>query len=360
MTMGPLMSDTGFAWTSSTSPAEARDRAPRRDPIEDRLEEVEALMLRLAAGERFERLGAIVQEHLFTGGKRLRARVAMESVLAFGGPIEAGVAWAAACELLHNATLVHDDLQDGDPIRRGHFAVWVRHGRAQAVNAGDLLLMLPYLAVEHVPTGDAVRYQLCRAIARRAEQTVRGQSLEMGLLQSGLWHWDDYAEAARGKTSALMALPVHGAALIAGADPEWASEVADPFRSVGLLFQIIDDVIDLFGDKGRGERGGDLREGRVSALVVEHLRNHPEDREWLIGLLSKSREETTERDIDAVSRRFEAAKTLEAVVARVRALRDEITHCEALQREPRIRPVAQHLIDLSLRPLQAIEEDNHV
>jgi len=354
------MSEPGFASANPSPAEEARDREVDRGSLDEPLQAVEALMRRLAAGERFERLGAIVQEHLFTGGKRLRARVALESVSALGGAGEAGVAWAAACELLHNATLVHDDLQDGDPLRRGHFTVWIRHGRAQAVNAGDLLLMLPYLAVDHVPVDDGVRYQLCRAVARRAEQTVRGQSLEMGLLQSGLWAWEDYAEAARGKTSALMALPVHGAALIAGFDPGWASEVADPFRSVGLLFQIMDDVIDLFGDKGRGERGGDLREGRVSALVTEHLRRVPEDRDWLVSSLTKPRDETGDEEIDALAGRFERCGTLRAVIGRIRTLRDEISDCEAFRREPRIRPVAQHLIDLSLQPLRHLKDSRHV
>lgn len=355
--MGPMMTNPGLAPRPT---AEIGAPGIETDPLEERLQDVKALMLRLAAGERFERLGAIVQEHLFTGGKRLRARVAMESVLALGGHDEAAVAWAAACELLHNASLVHDDLQDGDAIRRGHFTVWVRHGRAQAVNAGDLLLMLPYVAVDHVPTDDARRYQLCRAIARRAEQTVRGQSLEMCLLSSGLWDWEDYAEAARGKTSALMALPVHGAALIAGFEPDWAADLAEPFREIGLLFQIQDDVIDLFGDKGRGDRGGDIREGRVSALVSEHLRNRPEDRDWLVAILSRPRDETTDRDVDEVARRIESTGTLRAVLHRIARLRDATVGSAVLGREPRVRPVAQHLVDLSLRPLKDLMREHRV
>ena len=355
--MGPMMTNSGLAPSPGAEPRSAQTDT---EPLDERLEDVKALMLRLAAGDRFERLGAIVQEHLFTGGKRLRARVAMESVHALGSDDESAVAWAAACELLHNATLVHDDLQDGDALRRGHFTVWVRHGRAQAVNAGDLLLMLPYLAVEHVPVDDGRRYQLCRAIARRAEQTVRGQSLEMGLLGGGQWDWEDYAEAARGKTSALMALPVHGAALIAGCAPEWAAELAEPFREIGLLFQIQDDVIDLFGDKGRGDRGGDLREGRVSALVAEHIRRRPEDADWLIRVLSKPRDETTDRDVDDIARRLETSGTLRSVLERIVRLRDDTLSCLAIRKEPRIRPVAQHLVDLSLRPLRDLMRDHDV
>lgn len=346
----------------STQPA-ARTPAehPRPPYVDDvdadpRLAEIKALMLQLAAGRRFERLGAIVQEHLFTGGKRLRARLALASLDALGAPEEASVAWAAACELLHNATLVHDDLQDSDPVRRGHFTVWVRHGQAQAINAGDLLLMLPYVALEHVPCEDGLRWHLTRAIARRSEDTVRGQSLEMCLLEGGQWDWASYADAACGKTSALMVLPVHGAALLAGRDPEAAERLADAFRPLGLLFQIQDDVLDLYGDKGRGEAGGDVREGRVSALVSEHLRRVPEDEKWLVSILAKGRDETSSRDIERVANRFRESGTLDAVLERIEGLIRDIATSDALASEPGLAKVASQLAAMCLEPIAHLME----
>jgi geranylgeranyl diphosphate synthase type I len=323
----------------------------------ERLEAVRALMLELSAGQRFERLGAIVQEHLYTGGKRLRARLALSSIEALGGDGRGAVAWAAACELLHNATLVHDDLQDHDAVRRGHFAVWVRHGQAQAINAGDLLLMLPFIALEHLAVEPALRWHLARAIARRAEQTVRGQSLEMCLLHGGRWDRESYADAATGKTSALMALPVHGAALLAGRSPEESERLSDCFQRVGLLFQIQDDVLDLFGDKGRGEVGGDVREGRVSALVVEHLRLHPADQPWLVELLGRAREATTDREVEQVAARFERDGALDAVLERIAEEREAIRSAPALASEPRLREVAMDLVDLSLAPIAHLFPD---
>src|SRR5215211_7540453 len=92
------------------------------------LAEVETLMDRLADEAGGEPAGAMVRRHLATGGKRIRARLALAAMEALDEPREAGVAWAAACELLHNATLVHDDLQDGDRVRRGRPTVWALHG----------------------------------------------------------------------------------------------------------------------------------------------------------------------------------------------------------------------------------------
>jgi len=323
---------------------------------DETLEDVKAVMLQLAAGARFERLGAIVQEHLFTGGKRLRARLALESAVALGGTAEDTVSWAAACELLHNATLVHDDLQDADPMRRGHFTVWMRHGHAQAINAGDLMLMLPFIAVEEVDTDDQTRWHLARAIARRAEQTVRGQSLEMTLLSGGMLDWESYAAAARGKTSALMALPVHGSALLVGRPPDRAEQLSEPFCDLGLLFQIQDDVVDLFGDKGRGERGGDLREGRVSALVTEHLRLHPTETRRIVDLLETPRDQTRNEDIEAMADRFEEGGALDAVLDRIAAIARSIEEAEVLADEPELRQVASVLIERSLAPVRHLME----
>jgi geranylgeranyl diphosphate synthase type I len=144
---------------------------------------------------------------------------------------------------------------------------------------------------------------------------------------------------------------VHGAALLAGRSPEDAEALSDCFQRVGLLFQIQDDVLDLFGDKGRGEVGGDVREGRVSALVVEHLRLHPDDQPWLVELLGRAREATTEHEVEQVARRFERDGALEAVLDRIVQERAAIADAPALASEPRLREVALALVDLSLAPI---------
>lgn len=351
--MSSLSTETDHGGTEEPVLSQAQAESPDGD---GRLTEIKALMLKLAAGRRFERLGAIVQEHLFTGGKRLRAKLALASMDALGAPSETMVGWGAACELLHNASLIHDDLQDSDPVRRGHFTVWVRHGQAQAINAGDLLLMLPYVALEHIECSDAVKWQLTQALARRAEDTVRGQSLEMCLLDSGQWDWGSYVEASCGKTSGLMVLPVHGAALLAGRSQETSEALADAFKPLGLLFQMQDDVLDLYGDKGRGDPGGDIREGRVSALVSEHLRLHPEDEKWLIATLAQSREETTARDIDRVADCFKEGGALDAVIERIRESARSVEDSSVLEREPSLRQVALHLIERSLDPIRFLME----
>lgn len=341
------------AEAANSAPAPSEPSQPSDSADAAAIERVKALMLKVAAGDRFERLGAIVQEHLLTGGKKLRARLALAACEALGVSADRGVAWAAACELLHNASLVHDDLQDRDEYRRGRFCVWVRHGEAQAINAGDLMLMLPYTTVDYLDVEAATKWELSRALARRAEETVRGQSLEMTLLSSGRWDWPSYDAAATGKTSALMTLPVHGAALLAGRTPQESETLANCFRDLGLLFQMQDDVVDLYGQKGRDKVGGDIREGRVSALVVQHLSQRPRDVEWLGPMLGRSRAETSDQDVERVSDIFRES-ALPGVLLRILQTRDRVLNSPTLARERGLHAVAQNLCRLSLAPIRGL------
>ena len=280
--------------------------------------DVETAMATLVRGPTFEGqadvVGGMASEHLRTGGKRLRARLALASSQALGARAEAGVVWAAACELAHNATLIHDDIQDGDRVRRGQPTTWVRHGVAQAINAGDLLFMLPYVAVGAKVFEAPLQAALCQALGQYLVTVIRGQALECQLMVDPHIAPELYEKIIREKTSALFELPVFGAALIAGASPAEAARITRPFAPLGMLFQMQDDVLDLFGDKGREAPGADLREGKVSALVVTHWARHPEDRAALLDLLQTSREQSDSTAVAYFIERFRDGGTVRAVL----------------------------------------------
>lgn len=295
--------------------------------------------------------GRIATEHLDTGGKRLRARLALAAGEALGLSRASLVGWAAACELLHNGTLVHDDLQDGDRQRRGHPTVWVRHGAAQAINVGDLMLVLPYAAVQGVPVSDAVRWELCLALGTRTAAVVRGQAAEQSLTALELPTFTDYEQSVIGKTSALFELPVFGAALAAGHPRERAVALASPFSDLGVLFQMQDDVLDLYGEKGRGFAGSDLYEGKVSCLVVEHLALHAGDAAALLALLRTPREQTSAADVERFIERFRAGGALAAVLQRLDGLGRGIRQHAAFAGAEPLRALAVELVDTVLEPI---------
>jgi geranylgeranyl pyrophosphate synthase len=301
-----------------------------------------------------EIVGQISTEQLAAGGKRIRARLALAAAAAYDVDEDAAVALAAAVELLHNATLVHDDVQDGDVTRRGVPTAWARHGVPQAINAGDLMLMLPTVALGELDddvVSPRAQRDLMRALHTRAVATVRGQGADLRLravVDEAADVVAAYMQCIEGKTGELFALPVEGACLLAGATPAEARRRAQPFFHLGVLFQLQDDVLDLYGDKGREAPGSDVGEGKVSALVVEHLRLRPSDRAWLLSVLDRPREETTRADVDAAIDAFVKSGAKAAVLARIATL-CTLAHHEA---DAELAPLVLELIGRVLRPIQ--------
>lgn len=323
--------------------------------------EIELSLLDAAQGDDANDLvGSLSAEHLASGGKRMRARLCLEAAAALGVEERAALGWAAAVEMLHNATLVHDDVQDGDTVRRGHPTVWARHGVAQAINVGDLMLMLPISRlIARIPVDESIRWRLAEALARHAEDIVRGQADDLSLREriradDTIDPVEEVLYCAERKTAALFSLCAEGAALLAGRSPEEARRLAAPFASVGVAFQVVDDLVDAFGDKGRGAAGNDVREGKVSILVAEHLALHPAERAWLLRVLALPREETRDAQVADVLSRFAEGGALDAARARVDALAalvrgetDRLEHAQLFE-------VARTWLDRSLAPLSQV------
>ena len=323
----------------------------------DLLARVEARMTEFA-GDRFADPGArMVHEHLGTGGKRLRARLALAACQALGGRPEYAVDWAAAVELLHNASLVHDDIQDGDRTRRGQPALWARYGSAQAINTGDLLLMLPFRLLRGYPA--ELQSALVQILAEYAESTARGQIRELALTASSDAGWSDYLRAVSGKTGTLFALPVRGAAELAGLTSDDAIRLALAFTSIGVLYQLQDDLLDLFDAKGRGSRGSDIYEGRLSAVVLTHLDLHPKDADDVFSILGKPRDQTTAADVSRTIDKFIAGGAARRLLHRIDSLASELLASDPLSASPDIQGVAGELISRVLAPLEAVKGRIH-
>lgn len=329
-----------------------RESHQRADALARSLRAVQEHALQTATTHLQEPLRSMVLEHLRTGGKQVRARIALQAAQALGQEPMTLVPIAAACELMHNATLVHDDLQDGDTMRRGAPAVWVRHGEAQAINVGDAMLMLPTLALEQMLLMPSVRWYIATAFTRRATETACGQSLELELLQRGWMGRSTYLRAALGKSGPFFSLPIEAAALAAGREPTRARAIGDALLALGALFQVRDDVLDLFGDKGRGQSGNDLREGKVSALTVTHLERRPEDTSALVQLLQKEREETSEEDVAHWSERFVASGALEDAIRWASELERGLVESTELSMEPGLRALVRATVQALTAPLE--------
>ena len=300
--------------------------------------------------------GAMFQEHLDTGGKKLRAKITLQMGQALGLPESQTLPWAAAVEVLHNATLIHDDIQDGDEVRRSQPTTWAKYGVPQAINVGDLGLMLPFAMLQDVQTSNAHRWALSQCLSQHAIATVCGQSFEMDLLSNLRLDMNSYLQAVRGKTGAFFALPIEGLAILADWSEKDRQDIASVFTQLGTVFQIQDDILDCFGNKGR-QLGADLCEGKVSILVVHHLLCAPEQSLKMIQVLRTPREDIAQTTVKAVIEDFQASGALDASLFDIKSLCIEITSAPILRAHPGLLQIVDALIDRMLAPIQHLFQD---
>lgn len=286
-----------------------------------------------------------------TGGKRLRAILPLMVAEALEADPQNLVPFGALCELIHNATLVHDDLQDGDRMRRGKPTIWLRFGQAQAINLGDALLYLAPLCMEYVDVDDARRWAVSRRIFRQILQVIDGQEREFALKTSEAT-WNDYERMVVGKTSGLFALPMAGAAELCGAPDTIVDALLRVSEDLGVIFQIQDDILDLYGEKGRRAPGGDLREGKVSALVLNFAKKgRPAEVARLGEILAKDRDATTEADVTWAIDIIRSRGALEATLEILEERRRRILSMDVISTLPRLGEVVSGLVDVFLEPI---------
>jgi geranylgeranyl diphosphate synthase type I len=207
-----------------------------------------------------------------TQGKRIRPLLLLLSTVAAGGEWQPALPAGAAVELVHNFSLVHDDIQDDSPKRHGRPTVWKNWGVPMAINAGDALFVMAHLAVldlsGHFPPATVL------AVARLLQETclelTRGQFLDMSYEKRAELSVSDYWPMIAGKTAALIAACAQIGAILGGADETLASHYRTFGWEVGLAFQVQDDLLGIWGDEGRTGKSvsTDLVEGKNSLPVL--------------------------------------------------------------------------------------------
>jgi len=220
-------------------------------------------------------------ETLAAGGKRLRPLLVFCSAPRDALAYDALVNAACSVELVHMATLVHDDIIDRASMRRGRPTVAQAQGPEAALRVGDFLFARAFS-------------ELARAGAPRAVQALAESSLDLSrgeLLQQAAEHDLDLTEAAYtercwGKTASLFAVACRLGAMVGGAERAVEDRVAGFGEHVGLAFQIFDDILDLTGDPAKTgkRRGADLRDGTVTLPVILAMQDDPSMRRRVAGV----------------------------------------------------------------------------
>ncbi len=285
-------------WPPRATPPEVKTyMASRLDDIERYLEE------QLAIGHHPEVLKAIAY-YPNAGGKRLRPML----TLAVADAVSPGSSWRAlpfgcGLELVHNFTLIHDDLMDEDSVRRGRPTLHTVWNEASAINTGDILFALSFEVMTRTEADDATVRTLVQEAARTVFEIGEGQQWDMDFEEAepGGVTEAEYLRMVEFKTARLFEMAAKGGARVAGADDALAEEMGMFAREMGIGFQIWDDYLDIFADQDKlgKDVGSDIRNGKHTIMAIRTLGSAgPEDRATFLRAFG---------NVEATSEEMEAA-----------------------------------------------------
>lgn len=225
-------------------------------------------------------------------GKRIRPLLLLVANDVFGGNTEKALGPAYAVEVFHNFTLVHDDIMDNAPLRRGIPTVHEVFGNSQAILSGDVMLSYAY---RYLAEGDpASLAQLLSCFTQTAIEVMEGQQLDMDFENRTNVSEAEYLEMIRLKTSVLLACSLKLGSIVAGASEADQQKIYDFGINLGLSFQIKDDYLDAYGDhKKVGKKtGGDIVNNKKTFLLIAAF-NHADaaQKDQLIALLNETDEQ---------------------------------------------------------------------
>jgi geranylgeranyl diphosphate synthase, type I len=210
-------------------------------------------------------------------GKRVRPLILLLVTEAQGGDWRQATPAAAAIELLHNFTLIHDDIEDRDEVRRGRPTLWKLWGVAQALNAGDALFALSYRGLTKLRVRGVPAERVALALERFTEAIVaitEGQCWDLAFEAQSEVEEAVYLSMIHGKTATLLGLSAELGGHIAGASPTRTSALRSYGEALGMAFQMHDDILGLWGDPVRTGKpvGSDLLMGKKTLPILHGLR----------------------------------------------------------------------------------------
>jgi geranylgeranyl diphosphate synthase type I len=212
------------------------------------------------------------------GGKRLRPFLTIKSCEAAGGNAKDVIPFAAALEILHNFTLIHDDVMDHDELRRGLPTVHTKFGEPMAILVGDLLFAKVYQSVLDYAPHHMKPDEIVNMLQKMTDAIIvlcEGQALDVSFPKATDVSEDDYFFMIGAKTSALFKACAEIGAIVAGASKKTIESLGNFAWDAGIAFQIIDDILGITTDENILGKpvGSDIREGKKTIIMIHALKN---------------------------------------------------------------------------------------
>lgn len=254
----------------------------------------------------------LVADYPSRGGKMMRSSLCLAAARAWGASLDDALNCAVSIELLHNALLIHDDIEDESDERRGKPTLHAEHGIPLAINAGDTLTLLSLrpLFENLEQLGPRLSQRILHETERMAAETAEGQALELGWRRDNVMELgdEDYLVMVLKKTCWLATIyPLRLGALIGGSSSRDAEALLRFGFFVGAAFQIQDDLLNLVGDESYGkEIDGDLLEGKRTLMLLRLINCATgKERERLFDIYRGDRESRSVNDIAWVRRKMD-------------------------------------------------------
>jgi geranylgeranyl diphosphate synthase, type II len=255
-----------------------------------------------------QHLWDLVVEYPGRGGKAIRPALCLATAVAFGGELDEALPSAVALELLHNAFLVHDDIEDASLLRRGQPTLHAEHGVPLAINAGDALVVLAGSALRdnRQRLGSRLASRIGDEFDLMARRTLEGQARELGWRRDGTCDLepDDYLDLIMHKTCWYTTIhPLRVGALIGSLGRVDLDPLVRFGFYLGAAFQIRDDLLNVVGDEAKygKESCGDLYEGKRTLMLIHLLREaRGDDRHAVERFLAMERPQRMPGDVAAM------------------------------------------------------------
>ncbi len=251
----------------------------------------------------------LIADYPSRGGRMLRPSLLIATARAFGSNDDAPLQTAAALELIHNAFLVHDDIEDASDERRGRPTLHKQHGTAAAINAGDGLFVMGFTALlgNCASVGAPTTLAIASEAATMAAKSVEGQAMEIEWRDQNVTnlHDQDYLELVLNKTCWYTTLfPLRAGYLLARRSSEGVDRLNNFGFFLGAAFQIQDDILNIRGDaqKYGKEINGDIWEGKRTLLLIHLLRDASmSDQEFVRSYLCRPRTQHSAKDVAKIA-----------------------------------------------------------
>lgn len=204
-------------------------------------------------------------------GKHARPVLCLAACDLFGGDTQKALPLAYALELFHNFTLVHDDIMDQAPLRRGQHTVHKQYSLPQAILSGDLMMIYVYEYFKHLPDGPY--RQVISVFNKAAIEVCEGQQLDMNFEQRDTVSLNEYLHMITNKTAVLLGASLQIGAIAAGASEQQQQAIYKVGVDTGVAFQIQDDILDSFGNEATFGKaiGGDIKQNKKTYLLLRAL-----------------------------------------------------------------------------------------